>query len=175
VAQIAGLVLAAAGIVRAVEEVGTEVKLLEKSRASKDHLQSTLCGPNPGTHCFQRAVCLINTNTLELSFIEPEEARELMERPVPEFNMRYESGVVDRIPELTHRHPYLLQAIGSELVIQLNMRNRTAAAMGDLNAAVEKTLVSAQAYFHYVWTDECSDEEREALAELALGEDIGQD
>jgi hypothetical protein len=49
------------------------------------------------------------------------------------------------------------------------------ATMDDLNIAVEKTLVSAQAYFHYAWANECSDEEREALAELALGKDIGQD
>jgi hypothetical protein len=48
------------------------------------------------------------------------------------------------------------------------------ATMDDLNAAVEKTLVSSQAYFHYVWTDECSDEEREVLADLALGEEIKQ-
>jgi uncharacterized protein len=55
------------------------------------------------------------------------------------------------------------------------MRNRTTATMDDLNAVVEKTLVSAQAYFHYVWADECSDEERGVLAELALGEEIKQD
>jgi len=118
---------------------------------------------------------LINTKTLELSFLEPEEARELMERPVPEFNMRYEPGVVDRILELTHRQPYLLQAIGSELVNQLNTRNRMTATMDDLNAAVEKTLVSAQAYFHYTWADECTIEEREVLADLAPGEGIKQD
>jgi uncharacterized protein len=47
--------------------------------------------------------------------------------------------------------------------------------MDDLNIAVEKTLVSAQAYFHQAWADECTDEEREVFAELALGEDIGQD
>ena len=47
--------------------------------------------------------------------------------------------------------------------------------MDDLNIAVEKTLVSAQAYFHYAWANGCSDEEREALAELAPGKDIGQD
>src|SRR5262245_66180008 len=46
--------------------------------------------------------------------------------------------------------------------------------MDNLNIAVEKTLVSAQAYFHYDWAYECSDAEREALAELALGKDIGQ-
>jgi len=88
---------------------------------------------------------------------------------------RNRPGVVDRILELTHNQPYLLQAIGSELVNQLNTRNRMTAAMGDLIIAVEKTLVSAQAYFHYAWANECSDEEREVLAELALGKDIGQD
>ena len=133
-----------------------------------------------GSHRFEElktvnwADYLINTKTLELSFLEPEEARELMERPVPEFNMRYEPGVVDKILELTHRQPYLLQAIGSELVNQLNTRNRMTATMDDLNAAVEKTLVSAQAYFHYTWADECSIEEREVLADLALGEGIKQ-
>src|SRR5215470_18039375 len=61
-----------------------------------------------GSHRFEElktvswADYLINAKTLELSFLEPEEARELMERPVPDFNMRYEPGVVDKILELTH-------------------------------------------------------------------------
>jgi hypothetical protein len=42
------------------------------------------------------------------------------------------------------------------------------ATMDDLNAAVEKTPAPARAYFHHVWTDECSDEERGILVELAL-------
>jgi len=82
---------------------------------------------------------------------------------------------VDRILELTHNQPYLLQAIGSELVNQLNTRNRAPATMEYLNIAVEKTPVSAQAYFHYARANECSDDEREVLAELAPGKDIGQD
>ena len=112
---------------------------------------------------------LINTKTLELSFLKPEEARELMERPAPDFKMRYEAGVVDRILELTHCQPYLLQAIGSELVNHLNAQNRMMATMDDLNVAVEKTLVSAQAYFHHTWAKECTDEEREVLLALATG------
>jgi hypothetical protein len=80
---------------------------------------------------------------------------------------------VDRILELTHNQPYLLQAIGSELVNQLNTRNRMTATMDDLSIAVENT--PAPAYFHYAWANECSSEEREVLAELALGKDIGQD
>lgn len=107
-----------------------------------------------GSHRFEElktvnwAHYLIDTKTLELSFLKPEEAREYMERPVPEFNMRYKPGVVDRILELTHRQPYLLQAIGSELVNQLNTSNRMTATMDDLIIAVEKTLAPAQAYFH---------------------------
>jgi hypothetical protein len=98
-----------------------------------------------------------------------------MERPAPEFNMRCEPGVVDEVLERTRRQRYLLQAIGSELVNQLNTSNRAAAAMGDLNIAVEKTPVLAQANFHQAWADECADEGREVLAELALGEAFGQD
>jgi uncharacterized protein len=66
------------------------------------------------------------------------------------------------------------RAIGSELVNQLNTRNRMTATVNDLNAAVEKTLESAQAYFHYTWADECSIEEREVLADPALGWEIKQ-
>jgi AAA+ ATPase superfamily predicted ATPase len=126
-----------------------------------------------GSHRFEElktvnwADYLINTKTLELSYLKPEEARELMERPAPDFNLRYEAGVVDRILELTHCQPYLLQAIGSELVNHLNTQNRLMATMDDLDAVVEKTLVSAQAYFHYTWADECADEEREVLLALA--------
>ena len=47
--------------------------------------------------------------------------------------------------------------------------------MGDLIIAVEKTLAPARAYFHQAWANECSNGEREALAELAPGEDIWQD
>jgi len=55
---------------------------------------------------------------------------------------------VDRIPELTHNQPYLLQAIGSELANQLNTRNLMTATAGDLFIAVEKTPSPAHAYFH---------------------------
>ena len=61
---------------------------------------------------------------------------EVIGMPLPFLSLwlvRYEPGVVDRIPELTHNQPYLLQAIGSELVNQLNTSNRMTATMDDLN------------------------------------------
>jgi uncharacterized protein len=52
---------------------------------------------------------LINVKTLELSFLAPADARELLTEPVPA--LHYEAGVVDAIIRLTHCQPYLLQAV----------------------------------------------------------------
>ena len=109
---------------------------------------------------------LINVKTLELSFLAPEDARELLTEPVPA--LHYEPGVVDAIIALTHCQPYLLQAVASDLVNYLNAQKRQTATMADV--AVAKVLVTADAYFHNNW-EECSDDEREreVLRALAAG------
>jgi hypothetical protein len=110
---------------------------------------------------------LINVKTLELSFLDAEDARELVTRPVAGFNLQYEPGVVDRILELTHCQPYLLQALASDLVDYLNEEKRTTTTAADLEIAIEETLISAQLYFAYIWTEECSQAERDVLLALA--------
>jgi hypothetical protein len=126
-----------------------------------------------GSHRFEEmrrvnwADYLINVKTLELSFLSPEDGRELLIRPVAGFNMDYESGVVDKILALTHCQPYLLQAVASELVNYLNSRKRLVVTADDLEGAIERVLVTAQAYFFYLWAEDCSDSEREVLTELA--------
>jgi hypothetical protein len=115
---------------------------------------------------------LINAQTLELSFLEPEDARELIERPTADFNLEYEPGVVEKVLEITHCQPYLVQAIGFELVNYLNSQQRLTATAADLNVAVEKTLVSASGYFYYTWAGECSDDEREVLLAIATNEAV---
>jgi len=72
---------------------------------------------------------LINTRTLELSFLDRASARELLTAPVPK--LHYEDGVVDEILRLTHCQPYLLQAVASELVNHLNDRQKTTATHED--------------------------------------------
>jgi hypothetical protein len=114
---------------------------------------------------------LINVKTLELSFLDREDAEELITRPVAGFNLQYEPGVVDRILELTHCQPYLLQALASDLVNYLNEQKRLVATADDLEVAVEEVLVSAQLYFAYIWTEECSEAEREALRAMATDEE----
>jgi len=132
-----------------------------------------------GSHRFEEARTvnwadyLINVKTLELSYLAPDEARELVERPVPGFKLRYEPSVVERILQLTHCQPYLLQAVASDLVNYLNGQKRQIATLTDLEVAVEKVLVTAQAYFHYLWSEDCNDAERELLHALSMDEAIG--
>ncbi len=125
-----------------------------------------------GSHRFEElhvvnwADYLINAKTLELSFLDAEATRDLLEHPSDDFNMSYAPGVVERVIELTHGQPYLAQGLGSELVNHLNTQNRLTATLEDLDVAVERVLVAAQVYFDYLWREECSDAERAALLAL---------
>ena len=129
-----------------------------------------------GSHRFEElpglnwASYLINTRTLELSFLDEASARELLTEPVPK--LQYEDGVVNEILRLTHCQPYLLQAVASELVNHLNEQQKTVATKEDLNAAAEKVLVSAGSYFANTWREDRSEEERAVLLALALQEPI---
>jgi uncharacterized protein len=109
---------------------------------------------------------LINVKTLELSYLGHEDARELITEPVP--LLQYESGVIEQIIAMTHCQPYLLQAVASDLVNYLNSEKRMLATAADLEIAVEKVLVTAQAYFFYTWTSDCSEAEREVLRMIAI-------
>jgi hypothetical protein len=111
---------------------------------------------------------LINTRTLELSFLDEKSARELLTEPVPQ--LRYEDGVLEEILRLTHCQPYLLQAVASELVNHLNDRQQTTATRADLDTAVEKTLISAGAYFANTWREDNSEAEQTVLRAFATGE-----
>jgi len=108
---------------------------------------------------------LINVKTLELSFLPEQDARDLLTEPVPE--LAYHPGAIERVLTLTHCQPYLLQAVAFELVNSLNSQNRLEAQVKDIEAAAEKVLIGAQAYFDYTWREECSEEEKAVLRALA--------
>lgn len=108
---------------------------------------------------------LINVQTLHLSFLTRDEARELIEHPTPEFALGYAPGVVERVLDLTHGQPYLVQALGSELVNLINRDKRKEATLADLDTAIERVLGMAAAYFENNWRD-CDEHEQAALREL---------
>jgi uncharacterized protein len=127
-----------------------------------------------GSHRFEElsglnwASYLINTRTLELSFLDENSARELLTEPVPQ--LHYANGVLDEILRLTHCQPYLLQALASELVNHLNDRQQTMATKADLDAPVEHVLTSANAYFANMWREDNSNAEQTVLRAFATGE-----
>jgi hypothetical protein len=109
---------------------------------------------------------LINVQTLHLSFLTRDEARELIEHPTPEFALGYAPGVVERVLDLTHGQPYLVQALGSELVNLINRDQRKEAMLADLDVAIERVLGMAAAYFENNWRD-CNEQEQAVLRSLA--------
>ena len=147
-------------------------KVLGKLRNLIQHSKSIVVLVS-GSHRFEEltrlnwANYLINTRTLELSYLDAESARELLTKPVPE--LHYEAGVVDDIIRITHCQPYLLQAVASELVNYLNSKQQTTATPDDLNTALEKTLVSASAYFSDTWRKDNSATEQQVMRALATG------
>jgi hypothetical protein len=76
---------------------------------------------------------------LRLSFLSPNEARELLEKPV-EGILTYEAGAIDRIYQLTSGQPHLTQAIASEVFQRVVEQEREMATAEDVDAVVPSTL-----------------------------------
>ena len=112
----------------------------------------------------------MNTQTIEISYLDRESAYKLITNPIDGFDLVYTENMPEQILEITHCQPYLLQAIGSELVNYLNIQQRKEATFEDLEIVKRKVLTAAEAYFTNVWFDECNDNERIFLEQLILDE-----
>ena len=149
------------------------IKILNQLRHTVQHREG-ITVLFSGSHRFEElhgiawSDYLINVKTLELSFLPDQEARKLLTEPVPE--LVYQPGAIEKVLALTHCQPYLLQSVAFELVNSLNSQNRLEAQVKDIEAAAEKVLVGAQAYFDYTWREECSEEEKAVLRALAAND-----
>ncbi len=94
---------------------------------------------------------LISTKMIRVSYLSDEEARLLITQPVPDFEVSYADGSVERILALTRGQPYLVQALCYELVNYLNLECRREATPEDVEAAVGRALDSAHLYFAEMW------------------------
>ncbi|NER39947.1 MAG: AAA family ATPase [Oscillatoria sp. SIO1A7] len=118
---------------------------------------------------------LINTQSLRLTYLQEEEARELIVAPVEDFPDIYQPEAVARIVELTRCQPYLVQLLCSTLVEELNRKaagadpRATKATAADVEAIVPKALETGGMYFKNLW-DTLGDQERQAIARLLRGE-----
>lgn len=93
---------------------------------------------------------LINTRLIHLSYLNEIEARQLIERPIEKFALRYEPEASQRVLDLTRGHPFLVQLLCGEIVALKNKQNvhqRPLARLADVELAVEQALNHGSFYF----------------------------
>ena len=93
---------------------------------------------------------LINAQVLHLSYLQPAEARQLIEQPVKEFALVYDIAASQRVLDLTRGHPYLVQLLCSEIISLKNEqapKQRRLAILEDVEAAVPAMLTRGSQFF----------------------------
>lgn len=95
----------------------------------------------------------ISVMPMEMLYLEPNEAEELLLDPDPEFVLRYNSDIIAEILHLTRCQPYLLQLIGSVLVTQANLEHTQLVTLPMLKSAIQDAFTQGEPYFTNVWTE----------------------
>ncbi|MEC4815963.1 MAG: hypothetical protein SAK29_22220 [Scytonema sp. PMC 1069.18] len=100
---------------------------------------------------YQRwASYLINVQVVHISYLKHDEARQLIERPVKDFTLRYEPDAVERVLQLTHCHPFLVQLLCGEVVALKNEQDpsvRRLATLADVETAIPDALSTGSFFF----------------------------
>jgi hypothetical protein len=102
---------------------------------------------------------LINVQTLHISYLKENEARQLIEQPMADFGLTYTPEASQRVLELTRCHPYLVQLLCSEIVTQKNeqpVEKRWIAQVDDVIAAIDKALENSHFLFVNIVTEQIS-------------------
>ena len=102
----------------------------------------------------QWAGYFVNVELLRVSFLQPEEARQLIMHPVPDFPGEHIFGseVTEKIVCLTGGHPFLVQALCSALITRLNKAARQQASVDDVLASVDDIFKKwGDSYFGDLW------------------------
>jgi hypothetical protein len=100
---------------------------------------------------FERwASYLINVQTVHISYLQCNEALQLIEHPVKDFALRYEEAASKRVMEITRSHPALIQLLCSEIVTLKNKQpisERRLAQVIDVEAARAGALQHGRFFF----------------------------
>lgn len=125
------------GMLRHLIQHRLEVKILLAGSHTLDELQ-----------CW--ATYLINVQTIHVSYLSAEETRQLVERPVKDFPLRYASNATEQVLKLTRGHPHLVQLLCHHIVLLKNSQPQAArltVTAGDVEAAVPEALSSGSLFF----------------------------
>ncbi len=117
----------------------------------------------------------ISVREVRFGHLDAADARDLVQRPTPEFPAGTLPGAVaERIVERTGGQPYLVQLYAQLAVELLNDEDRRQATLEDLERVEAQVLEEAGYYFRNSW-QRGPDSARAVLAALARGEapDLG--
>ncbi len=95
----------------------------------------------------------ISVQPMEMTYLEPDAAHELLTNPDPAFDLRYDHGIVDQVISMTQCQPYLLQLIGEQMVRQANRQQTRLLTAPLLEAAFDTALTAGTPYFTNLWTE----------------------
>ncbi len=117
---------------------------------------------------------LINLRTIRISYFNDPQSRQLMTKPVPEFDLKYRSEkLLEDFIQRMGGHPFLIQAVMYNLTEILNNdHNRKTAEQEDIDEAVEKCFISCEAYFHHFWEEELNESMRTEIKNLAENREL---
>lgn len=120
---------------------------------------------------YQRwASYLINVQVVHISYLQEDEARQLIERPVKNFPLKYEPDAVERVLELTRCHPCLVQLLCAEIVALKNEQDsahRRLATLRNVERAVPEALSSGSFFFADIQNNQVNTAALELLRFLA--------
>ncbi|WP_218651746.1 AAA family ATPase [Nostoc sp. C052] len=95
----------------------------------------------------------ISVVPIEMLYLEPNEAEELLLNPDPDFTLRYATDIVKEVLKLTNCHPYCLQLLGASMVNQANFNHTDFITAELLQASINDAFISGQPYFTNIWTE----------------------
>lgn len=116
----------------------------------------------------------IGAHRRRVSFLERDEAEDLLMQPVPGRALRYVPGALETVIEDTGRQPLLLQAVAFELVRHMDEQRRSDATGDDVEDAVARAMEASSEYFLGVWRD-IGSEGQALLRALAAGDTLAPD
>ena len=120
---------------------------------------------------FERwASYLINVQTVQISYLQENEALQLIEQPVKEFALIYEKAASERVMAITNSHPALVQLICSEIVTLKNKQpiyKRRLAEVSDVDAAINGALQHGRFFFADIANNQVTEKGARLLQILA--------
>lgn len=95
----------------------------------------------------------VNVQTHKVTFLKLEEAHRLIIQPAKNFPGKeiFGDDVIREIMQETGCHPFLIQALCSQLILQLNENQRKQASIEDIETGVDGVLETWSSYFHDLW------------------------